>query len=421
MVGLGQRIRLKYAHSFPTAFDKTSYTFEHTWKDRTRESAASYTSTMSFHRVASRDWCRFAFGFFGGHQPVHYEVAAKGKDEELRFFDNCPVYEQEVERNLSATAQHDFFATSDALTQAQRHLQDALHIPSLTLKDLSAIYDACAFDVAVHGIFDHWCTLMPLDVLQVMEYWKELKQYYRKSHGNSMSVAIASPLLRDVVEAMVNFTTSPNEYGVQGHFRFAHAETLLPLLSLLGFQSNDPKLLATATPPYDRHFRSAELAPFGGNVAFVLYRCTHDRTNFRDKYMLVILAQIKAFAKWIGWTSIVTSGEYGNPPQFVCVNPVYLVSLIAMKVVVTILVYILYIPLATGSTYIFSIFSHHRHAELVVVMILGPCVVNIIQFWVLDNYLKHAVTGPPASPTFARVPSIDDLIDENHPHTPLLL
>ncbi|ETV90646.1 hypothetical protein H310_14604 [Aphanomyces invadans] len=276
MVGLGQRIRLKYAHSFPTAFDKTSYTFEHTWKDRTRESAASYTSTMSFHRVASRDWCRFAFGFFGGHQPVHYEVAAKGKDEELRFFDNCPVYEQEVERNLSATAQHDLFATSDALTQAQRHLQDALHIPSLTLKDLSAIYDACAFDVAVHGIFDHWCTLMPLDVLQVMEYWKELKQYYRKSHGNSMSVAIASPLLRDVVEAMVNFTTSPNEYGVQGHFRFAHAETLLPLLSLLGFQSNDPKLLATATPPYDRHFRSAELAPFGGNVAFVLYRCTHD-------------------------------------------------------------------------------------------------------------------------------------------------
>ncbi|ETV90645.1 hypothetical protein H310_14603 [Aphanomyces invadans] len=141
-------------------------------------------------------------------------------------------------------------------------------------------------------------------------------------------------------------------------------------------------------------------------------------------YMLVILAQIKAFAKWIGWTSIVTSGEYGNPPQFVVwlkQFSVYLVSLIAMKVVVTILVYILYIPLATGSTYIFSIFSHHRHAELVVVMILGPCVVNIIQFWVLDNYLKHAVTGPPASPTFARVPSIDDLIDENHPHTPLLL
>ncbi|KAF0746968.1 hypothetical protein AaE_007922 [Aphanomyces astaci] len=184
--------------------------------------------------------------------------------------------------------------------------------------------------------------------------------------------------------------------------------------------------------------------------------------------VLVFLAQVKAIATWMGWSSILASGKYGDPPQFTYVKlvrrrhvpsqdgivrcsvwlkqlvvylviliamkvvvtvlvvwlkqlVVYLVILIAMKVVVTVLVYIMYIPLATASTYLFSVFSHHRHAELVVVMILGPCFVNVVQFWVLDNYLKHAIVVPTSPKTFARLPSTDDTIDEDRPHTPLLL
>ncbi|RHZ01773.1 hypothetical protein DYB31_000670 [Aphanomyces astaci] len=160
--------------------------------------------------------------------------------------------------------------------------------------------------------------------------------------------------------------------------------------------------------------------------------------------MIVFLAQVKAIATWMGWSSILASGKYGDPPQFTYVKlvrrrhvpsqdgivrcsvwlkqlVVYLVILIAMKVVVTVLVYIMYIPLATASTYLFSVFSHHRHAELVVVMIIGPCFVNVVQFWVLDNYLKHAIVIPTSPKTFARLPSTDDTIDEDRPHTPLLL
>ncbi|RHY75087.1 hypothetical protein DYB38_000332 [Aphanomyces astaci] len=495
MVGLGRRIRQKYAATFPSAYAKSSFTFEHTWKDRTRESATSYDVS----------------------QPIHYEVAAKGDDYELRFFDNCPAYDRHVERNQSATEQYDAFAASDSVLAALRHFQTAFNLPSLTLKDLSAVYDACAyvavFDIAVHGISHHWCTLIPPGLLQTMEYWKELKQYYRKSHGNPLSVAIASPLLRDVVEAMVNITSRFD--GVDGHFRFAHAETLLPLLSLLGFHQDQPKLVASATAPYDRLFRSAKLAPFGGNVAFVLYQCPNSteplvqitvnervvatpglgcvwtfdvskqglgalfvhvvniflsilltqRSKAEDDQvnalphipsrifavaldlvvcMIVFLAQVKAIATWMGWSSILASGKYGDPPQFTYVKlvrrrhvpsqdgivrcsvwlkqlVVYLVILIAMKVVVTVLVYIMYIPLATASTYLFSVFSHHRHAELVVVMIIGPCFVNVVQFWVLDNYLKHAIVIPTSPKTFARLPSTDDTIDEDRPHTPLLL
>ncbi|KAF0692567.1 Aste57867_16379 [Aphanomyces stellatus] len=115
--------------------------------------------------------------------------------------------------------------------------------------------------------------------------------------------------------------------------------------------------------------------------------------TFGTVLVLFFLKQVKALAAYMRWTSIVDSGEYGNPPQFIVWGKqlgAYLIILIAMKIVVTILISILFAPLARGSTYIFSIFHNHRHAELVVVMILGPCVVNVVQFWILDNYLKHS-------------------------------
>ncbi|CAK4317813.1 unnamed protein product [Aphanomyces euteiches] len=139
--------------------------------------------------------------------------------------------------------------------------------------------------------------------------------------------------------------------------------------------------------------------------------------------VLIFLTQVKHLAKFMGWTSIIESGEYSSPPQIIIwlkQFASYLVILIAMKFVVTVLVYVLYVPLAEGSTYIFSIFHHHRHAELVVVMILGPCVVNIVQFWVLDNYLKHVVSlSKPTSPI--RVPADDSLDTDTSSTTPLLL
>jgi multiple inositol-polyphosphate phosphatase/2,3-bisphosphoglycerate 3-phosphatase len=41
LIGLGKRIRSKYGHSFKKYYAKTSYTFEHTYKVRTKQSASA--------------------------------------------------------------------------------------------------------------------------------------------------------------------------------------------------------------------------------------------------------------------------------------------------------------------------------------------------------------------------------------------
>ena len=57
-------------------------------------------------------------------------------------------------------------------------------------------------------------------------------------------------------------------------FRFAHAETLIPLLCYMGmFHDAEPLRADNFERQRKRLFRGADLAPFAGNLAFVLYQC----------------------------------------------------------------------------------------------------------------------------------------------------
>ena len=80
-------------------------------------------------------------------------------------------------------------------------------------------------------------------------------------------------------------------------FRFAHAETLLPLISVLGLFKDDNQLLGTNFEENrDRKFRTSRIAPFSANVAFVLFDCGgHSGSTgqgdggFEERYMVQVL------------------------------------------------------------------------------------------------------------------------------------
>ena len=60
-------------------------------------------------------------------------------------------------------------------------------------------------------------------------------------------------------------------------FRLGHAETLLPVLSLLGLYRDDATLTSLRYHKLQsRAFRAGKLAPFGANIMFVLYKCGDD-------------------------------------------------------------------------------------------------------------------------------------------------
>ncbi len=95
-----------------------------------------------------------------------------------------------------------------------------------------------------------------------------------------MSYAMAAPLLRDIWQAMMNRTVDTTETSqrstIEGHFRFAHAETVLPLASLLGYLQGDRPLKSSSIDE-SRIFRSSIVAPFSANIGFTLYECQDNK------------------------------------------------------------------------------------------------------------------------------------------------
>lgn len=281
LIEIGQRLRARLSPS-SVYFDSNKFVFEHTWKIRTRQSAEA-----------------FAFGFFDGLQPVYYHSDPVGDDEVLRFYDNCPTFEMQIDRNKSATVEHMKYRDSEQMHKNLAKFRNLSTFSGTTQKDMEAAYAGCAFDVAVLNVFDQWCSFFDDEMLLSMDYFQDLKHFYRKSHGHALSYEIATPLLQDIFRTMKQRVDGKSD--VEGYFRFAHAETILPLASLLNvsyfdrhasdreghFRADTPLELAL-----QRKFKSSELAPFSANIGFVLYECAAEegkgqaRSTFKVKTLL---------------------------------------------------------------------------------------------------------------------------------------
>ncbi|CAH0475570.1 unnamed protein product [Peronospora belbahrii] len=279
LIEIGKRLRARLS-SFPLSYDTQKFVFEHTWKIRTRQSAEA-----------------FAFGFFDGIQPVYYHSYPIGNDHVLRFYDNCPMFEIQVDKNKSATVEHAKYRDSEQMHKNLAKFQELSEFSDATQDDMEAAYAGCAFDVAVLNVFDNWCLFFDDEMLLSMDYFQDLKHFYRKSHGYALSYEIATPLLQEIFQTMKQRVDGKN--NVEGYFRFAHAETILPLASLLNvsyfdrhasdreghFRADTPLELAR-----QRKFKSSELAPFSANIGFILYECAAatdgDTPTFKVKTLL---------------------------------------------------------------------------------------------------------------------------------------
>ncbi|KAE8902446.1 hypothetical protein PF005_g12430 [Phytophthora fragariae] len=272
LIEIGQRLRARLS-PLPVYYDANKFVFDHTWKIRTKQSAEA-----------------FAFGFFDGLQPVFYHSDPIGQDEVLRFYDNCPVFATQIDNNKSATVEHAKYRESEQMHHNLARFQKLAGFLEATQKDMEAAYAGCAFDVAVLNVFDQWCSLFDDEMLLSMDYFQDLKHFYRKSHGHPLSYEIASPLLQDIFHTMKQRVDGMS--NVEGYFRFAHAETILPLASLLNVSyfdrhASDREGHFRADTPLDlalkRKFKSSELAPFAANIGFVLYACAADEGQSGSK------------------------------------------------------------------------------------------------------------------------------------------
>ena len=200
-------------------------------------------------------------------------------DEIIRFFDSCPRYRDEVKENKGAFAQVRTFKKKE-LAPVAAWLSKQLRF-EVTTKDALGVWAGCNLD-AIEGKGDkRWCSLLRPADKEVLVHMKDMKHYYKLGYGHQLSYQVASPLLRRIISWLAEHVEENGE-SAQLTLRalFGHAETVVPLLCLLGLYQ-DPKLgqfEADAGPQLraQKNFQTSLISPFGANIVFGLYQCPPD-------------------------------------------------------------------------------------------------------------------------------------------------
>ncbi|KAG7388948.1 PHOsphatase [Phytophthora pseudosyringae] len=266
---LGADSLARSGHSSPVTYSKGKYRLAHTHVARTRDSAIA-----------------FAGSFFENPKDVEYIEYPKSKDIFLRFFDQCERYQRDVKKNQTAQKQLHEFQRSSVMAKVAQWLKQALGLKgediNFSAKDLMAVQSACAFDIAIYHHKHHWCSLMSMTFIHSLDYLDDLEEFYWIGGGYRINYEMAAVLLREVFSEMTGRVTGNST--LEGNFFFAHAETTLPLMTLLGYGDRS-LLLANATEAAikARGFRTSILSPFAANLQFRL----HERKSSGKKEFYV--------------------------------------------------------------------------------------------------------------------------------------
>ncbi|XP_078494613.1 multiple inositol polyphosphate phosphatase 1-like [Ciona intestinalis] len=191
---------------------------------------------------------------------------------QLRPFDSCSRYEKLMHENEAGSSEYNKFFISSHWQALKREISGHFNGYNVADADVLSLYQLCAFDLALYGR-NKLCANFSEYFFEVLEYVSDLKHYYKTGYGFGINYHLACPILEDMLFKLDKAVQAGGSTNGSVVLRFGHAETLIPLLCLLGLYKDDVPLTARSFSLHRnaRKFRTGTFSPFAGNIALVLY------------------------------------------------------------------------------------------------------------------------------------------------------
>ncbi|MEQ2195768.1 hypothetical protein XENOCAPTIV_018081 [Xenoophorus captivus] len=110
-----------------------------------------------------------------------------------------------------------------------------------------------------------------------MEYALDLKQFWKRAYGYEINSKSSCILFHDMfsrLDKALNEHNLGQKVTEAVTIQVGHAETLLPLLALLGFfKDSEPLTSINYASQTQRSFRTSRMLPYAANFILVLYDC----------------------------------------------------------------------------------------------------------------------------------------------------
>ena len=263
---LAQRYKQRFPALFPDYYP-TRYHVRSTFRIRTSQSASSFMfglfeGTGPLDKTSTRDNVST-----NGFQPVGIYEESRDEDVLLRFMDNCPAYE-----NSPITV--NYYSEVNKL-QKSGHYKKLILDPiserlgfTLTVEDAENLYNLCTFEHVspTESNNSSFCEMIPRSAFALFDYEKDLSRYYSSSYPNKLGYELSCVLLQDLLSQF-------NSEKPAAALRFAHSETVLPLVTLLGINKDEDIMYTWDKEEFwSRATKLSEVDPFAVNLGFVLFK-----------------------------------------------------------------------------------------------------------------------------------------------------
>ncbi|XP_037805201.1 multiple inositol polyphosphate phosphatase 1-like [Penaeus monodon] len=256
-----EEISSKFLNLFPEILPDTfateDYKFRYTATQRTKESAMAY-----------------ARGAFGSHAKDIHMPEPVYPDPLLQFDNVCSKYLAEVELNETSMQEERLFRLGRQMKEVVGRVGERTGV-FFTPVEVQIMYDACRYYTAWEPETPSaWCAVFTKSDLKVLEYWQDLKYYYKSGYGHRINYEQACRLVQDLVRTFRKRVEEGK--GPRGVFYFTHLGAYLKLMARLGMFW-DNTTLTHEDIKARRLWRTSIVGPFSANVAFLLSRCPDDR------------------------------------------------------------------------------------------------------------------------------------------------
>ncbi|XP_032087784.1 multiple inositol polyphosphate phosphatase 1 [Thamnophis elegans] len=264
----------------------------------------AFTSSSKHRCVESSDAFREGLrqALYGrvseGRKNVTLTETFEINDKLMRFFDHCEKFVRDVEDNDTAMSEVDAFKESPEMMKIVKKTTRTL---CLQAEDLNAdlvqvAFYACSFGLSIKNISSPWCSLFNKEDAKALEYLNDLKQYWKRAYGYNINSQSSCILFQDIfknLDQAVSESKRSKPISSPVIIQFGHAETLQPLLSLMGyFKDKVPLNASNYRHQSKRKFRTGRIVPYAANLLFVLYHCEQAKSP-KDEYKVQILLNEK--------------------------------------------------------------------------------------------------------------------------------
>lgn len=225
------------------------------------------------------------------------ETEIEVNDALMRFFDHCDKFVAFVEDNDTAMYQVNAFKEGPEMRKVLEKVASALCLPASELNaDLVQVaFLTCSYELAIKNVTSPWCSLFSEEDAKVLEYLNDLKQYWKRGYGYDINSRSSCILFQDIFQQLdkaVDESRSSKPISSPLIVQVGHAETLQPLLALMGyFKDAEPLQANNYIRQAHRKFRSGRIVPYAANLVFVLYHC--EQKTSKEEYQVQMLLNEK--------------------------------------------------------------------------------------------------------------------------------